>query len=651
MRKTMNGVDYSKNLSKEREYVKDTVSKANKAADKRIADINERHENAEKKLRETHYKDRAELETNYQKNLDRIKEKSAAALEGSGNNHNEELEKTRAEFKAAKETQSKDFDQRLNDIKSSYKKSFDSERNTHRNAEEMDKSKYQRNIADLQEKHHSEINKYGDRMKEAGSGIKDQYNRERQQLVRAQEDHITDVYKSEREKQNDLSNRIRREIETTKQAQRADKEHAQDYMDQKLSKMEKMHQDRNQAMAHEYSQKNSELADSEKRNQLDTNRQHQEKLAKVTNDFNKQMRTIENEKRRRAIGGDSLKEVEEKQNGLSGQALQRTQIRKLNQQIGKERTLSSQKMNEMSEDFRQDMQARNADYAAGLQTKQNKATAEKLMEVTHEREKAQRHTDSLQKQNLVEKEGFERSLNFERTASKDKVENLKNHFNKSISALESQVKVSSDELKKMNKEDKAAFVKQTNEKQIKELMDIKREVSRSMDKTIEGYEGRISAYQRENEKLRTTMDQKLSDLVDYADKKLEGQNRLHEERRLAELNDQKIAMDHRDHLRKIETNSIIVNFQKKIDKMQVANESKIKLLTNDYENKLKELVAKNLKEKAQDSTAHQLEVDSLKKSFETEKANLISAFRSQLESTKAGHEEQMSQMKNFNKLS
>lgn len=647
----MNGVDYTKHLNREREYVKDTVSKTQKEADKRVADANERNEASEAKLRQKHLEDRAELESKYQKSLDNLKQKQADALEGNGNNFQEDLDKQRAEFQAKKDTQSKDFDQRLNDIKSSYKKSFESERELHHHVQDMDKEKYQKNISELQDKHHSEIGKYGDRMKEAGSGIKDTFNRERQQLVRAQEDQVSDVYKSERKKQNDLSNRIRREIETTKEAHEAEKAHGRDYMEQKLSKMERMHQDRNLAMAHEYSQKNSELAEKEKNQALETNRQHQQQLAEVTRDYNKSLRHIENERRRHSMGGDELKEVREKQQGLSGQALQRNQIRQLNQLMAKDKVASQKVISDMNDTFREDMKARGADYSAGLQKKENQANAEKLLDITHEREKAQKKTDILEKQNLTNKEDFERGLNYERNASADKINNLKLHFNKSMNELEDKMRLSADEMKRANKEDKDAFIKQTNERQIKDLQDMKRNVARSMDKTIESYESRIAAYQRENENLRRTMDQKISDVVDYADKKLESQKRLYEERRQAELNDQKIAMDQREHHIKQDTNSIIVNFQKKLDKLQVENDSKIKLLTHEYENKLKELAERNSKEKALGDAAHKLEVDNLKQTYAIDKANLIATFESNVEGLKAGHEEQMNQMKNFKKLS
>jgi len=75
----MKGVDYSKTLSKEREYFQDTIRKNNQSTQKRIADNEERTEGALKNQRENFIEDKAELESSYQKNLEQLKEKTASS--------------------------------------------------------------------------------------------------------------------------------------------------------------------------------------------------------------------------------------------------------------------------------------------------------------------------------------------------------------------------------------------------------------------------------------------------------------------------------------------------------------------------------------------------------------------------------------------
>lgn len=647
----MNGVDYSKNAAKEREYLKDTVSKVNKASEKRIADLDERHETAESKLRENHIRDRADLEKSYQKNMDGLKEKTASVLENKGNGYNEGLEKQRAEFENDSITKRKDFDQRLNDIKSSYKKSFESERNTHNDLQSVQKERYQKNVGDLSEKHDSQINNYADRMKDAGAGLKDQYNRERQQLVRAQEGQVTDIYQSERKKQNDLTHRVRQDMEKTKVAHEADQAHSKNYTENKLSKMEETHNQQRLAMAGDYSQKNKELAENQNEQEIKTNRAHQDKLKETTQEFNKRLREMDNDVRRRDNDSGAFKEVVKKQHGLNDQSRQENKIRQLSSQVAGVKNKYQLQANEDQEKYRDSMRAQSAEFAAGMDRKENAINAEKLITVTHEREKAQKAIEGRAKQNLTEKMDFDQNLAMEKKLSKEKLNSLKQHFHSSMTSLEEKLNLSMEDLNKVNSQDKASFVKKTNEAHIKDMFALRRDLSKTMDATVEGYETRIGYLQRENEKLKLTMDTKISDMVAYTDNKLDTQRRIFDERREAELNGFKLATDEREGSRKAETNTIIVNFQKKIDKMQTESESRIKLLTNEYENKLKTLTAVNSKEMAQKDSLHKLERDNLKKTFEEQKANLVATFEQHSESLNAAHDEKMNQMKNYNKLS
>ena len=73
----MKSVDYSKTLSKEREYFKDAIRRTNESADKRVANANERNEVVVKKQAKNFIEDKAELESSYQKNIERLEEISA----------------------------------------------------------------------------------------------------------------------------------------------------------------------------------------------------------------------------------------------------------------------------------------------------------------------------------------------------------------------------------------------------------------------------------------------------------------------------------------------------------------------------------------------------------------------------------------------
>src|SRR5690606_12709542 len=112
----------------------------------------------------------------------------------------EDLVKEREEFTKAAQIKSKDFDQRLNDIKSSYAKSFESVKNNHEELTKAQKNRFDRNVKEVVQKTDKSLGEYQDKMKSSGADLKDQYRRERQQLVRTHEDNLLGVYKDNAEK-------------------------------------------------------------------------------------------------------------------------------------------------------------------------------------------------------------------------------------------------------------------------------------------------------------------------------------------------------------------------------------------------------------------------------------------------------------------
>lgn len=647
----MNGVDYTKTLAKEREYMRDTISKTHKAAEKRVADVSENAEQVNEKRKENYIKDRAELQSSYEKGMEELKEKTASTLGNTDDKYQKQIGEQRAEFEAESIKKRKDFDQRLNDIRSSYDKSFKSEKATHEDLQKSAKEKYSRNVTDLKGNHEKQIGEFSDRVKVTGAELKDKYSRERQDLVRAQEDQVTDIYKTERKRQNDLSQRIRQEMEKQKGIHAAEKDQSSKYTEQKVSKLQNNYQDKATTLVQDYGQKNKEFAESQKNSEIQTNREHKAHVENLRRDFSKEMNALKNERKLSENDSDEFKEAVHKQSGLSETSRLEARIRNLNAANAQVKNNYEVRTSEEQDLNRQHMQEQNAEFAETLARKDKATSADKLVAMTSEREKAHSKISAREKQNLTNKNEFDQNLAFEKKSSNEKIKNIKEHFAKSMNALEEKLQVSMKELNEINKKDKVEFIKKSNEKHINDMFSLKRDLAQAMDATVQSYEGRIGYLKKENETLKLKMDQKVSDIVDYTDKKLESQRTLYEEQRKAELNDAKMAMDERQHQIKSDTNSIIVNFQQKLEKMQTQFDSKIKLLTNDYENKLREQAALNSKAVTQKDNQNKLERDNLRRTYEQEKANMIATFKAHTESLKTGHAEQMEQMKNYKKLS
>lgn len=648
---SINGTDYTKQLAKDREYFQDANKKLRDATEKRVEDTEKRAEHVNQKQLNNFIEDKAELESSYAKTLDKLKDKTQNSLEGNSKKFHEDMEKEREQFTQDSVKKSKDFDQRLNDIKSSYGKAFASEKDRHEDLSKTMQKKYSTNVDNIREDSDQKLSAYQERLSGAGASLKDQYNRERQQLVRAQEDRLTEAYKDAAHKRADLKDRISTDIKKSKEVQAAEMDHQRKYTQDRLNTMGEKYQDRFNTMSTDYSQRNEDIVKTQQRETIKTNRENQEKISDIRRDFNDSLRQIDLEKRRRDNGTGEFAEVANKQQGLKDQVIHNNKIKQLrNELVDAQRGYQHRATREQTA-FNDTLKEQASEATARKDRSLNEANADKIVSVAHERERAEVQVQNREHQNRLDKAAYEAQLMNERNNANERITKLKENFNNSMKTLEEKHKHSIEDVTKVANEDKSVFLKKVQEARSQEIFSMKREFSKMMDSTVQDYETRISNYQRDNEYLKMTMDEKIRNITDQTEKQLESQRTLFEDRRAADVKGQQLLMDQREtQLKKnfVEMNN---NYQKKIDKMQITNDSKLKLITNDYESKLKELRATTSKEMAAKDTKNMIEVERLKQAYEGEKSRLVDAYETQIQSMKNGHKEQMDQMKEYKKLS
>lgn len=647
----MNGVDYTKQLAREREYFRETSRKTKEAAEKQVDSTNKRADHVMAKQRENFIEDRAELESNYQENIQNLKEKSLASMEGSNSKFNEQLEREREGFTKESLKKSQDFEQRLNDIKSSYQKANLSEKDRNEDMTRSLKDKYSKNVSSIKKDTDEKLAQYQERMSGTGAQIKDQYDRERQQLVRAQEDRLTEAYKDSAHKRAELKETITTEAKKAKKVQETEMDHQRKYSDDRLSRMQKKYQDRFDAISQDYSQRNDHLVASEQLNSVKANKEFQDKLADASRDYNNNLRSIELEKRRRDNGSGEFSEIVNKQQGLKDQIINDNKIKHLKGEL-----VEAQRsyQNRAAEDHTANMDTlknQAAEATTHLERKLNEANADKIVTVSHEREVAQKQVSNREHQNRLDRAAYEQQLMLERNNANVRLDKMKETFNNSMKSLEEKHKTSLEDVTKVSNQDKSDFMKKVQENRTQEIFEMKRAFNQMMESTVQDYEKRIATYQKDNDYLKMSMNQKVANIIDQTEKQLSSQRTLFEDRRTADQKDHQMMMDQKENLLKKKFDDMNISYQKKIDKMQIESDTKLKLITNDYETKLKELKAMTSKELAQKDTTQQAELSRLKEAFEAEKARVVDAYENQIASIKQGHKDQMAQLDNYKRLS
>lgn len=647
----MNGVDYTRQLAKDREYYRDAVKKTKDASERRIADVEDRHDHVQEKQKQTFVEDKADLEKSYQKQLDHMNEKTVKVLEDEADNYNKKLEEERTRFSKDSFEKRKELDQKFSDIKNSYRRSSESNSEHNKNVQESQKKNYDSSLAEFKRDSSEKLKSYQDKIVAHGGSLKDQYNQERAQLVRAHEDHLKNQQKENSHKNEELKYRIGQDIKRTREVADADAAQAKQYATDTMGNMREKFEDRTSTMSTDFSQRNREISENQTRENLKTNRQHQEQLSNVERDFNRELRRIEIDQRRGDTGSGEFAQVMQAQKGLNDKIQHENQMRSMRNKLTDAQRLYQERASREQDSFNETLKSENTDASVRLERMMNEGNADKLKNIAQEREKNERKLENVIYKGQNEKEAHEQQLVVERAAAKERLTKLKENFNKSMSALEEKNKLILQDVAKTNNAEKTEYTKKMNEARNQEIFTMKREFGKMMDSMVEDYEKRIGMYQRDNDHLKLLMDQKVQNIVDQMDKQVASMRKNFEEQRSAEAKAQALINDQREYQLNSTVTQLNSNFQKKLDKLQVTNDTKLKLLTNDYENKLKELRSSTTKAMAEKDIARAMEQERLKQAYEADKLRLVTGYENQITEMKKAQQVQIDQLKEYKRLS
>lgn len=646
----MNGVDYTKQLNKEKQYMRESLQKNRKATDKEIANQEARHETIQDKMSKNYIEDKADLESNYSKNVENMREKTKDSVENLNKKYNTEIAKKRDQFEHDSQIKKKDFDQRLNDIKSSYEKSFESERDTNQNISESKQKAYQRNLKDYSSKTDAKIAEYHDKVAGTGASLKDEYLREQQQQTRAHEEQLKKVVKKENDKQLEIKHRLSDNLNKTKESHEAEVTHLRGHSKDRLTSQRNQFQSQMDNLARDYSDRNDKMTETSREQQLRNNRETQKRFTDLDRNYNKELRQIEVEKRRRENGSDEFAATAMSQQGFSDKDVTEKKMKGMREDVVKAKNSYSNRINEDQDKFSEELRTQNREAAARVERKENEMKAEKIVSMAKERQGAQKKVEQFEFQNKVQKNNHENMLNMEQKVSRDKIQKLKENFNESMKTIEEKYKENLNIVNASNKQDKTEYIKKFNDERMEQIESMKREFARSMDATVNEYEQKLAQFQKENELLKMSMESKIASVIDQTDNKLNTMAKLYEERRTADMRDHQLLTEQKENNLKSTINQINLTSQKKMDQMGLMNDRKLKLLTDDYENKLRELQASKATELNAKDIGHQVELDKLKTSFADEKMRTVSQYENRIATIRNAHEEQMEQMKSFKRL-
>ncbi len=647
----MNGVDYTRRLSKEREYFQDSIKKNNEANKQRLEETENRSKHVTEKQSENFIKDKSNLEKSYQGNLNNLVDKNRDSMDHQTDKFNKDIAKERTEFAQESNAKSKDFDQRLNDIKHSYKRAFGSEKENNEEVRSADKKRYQGNVKELVVKQDGQLKKYQEDIAGAGADIKDSFKREKQQLVRNQEETLAETQKRHFNEKEGIKKRLSGELSKTKEIHEDEGKQLRDYTQDKIVKTEKYHSGRSNQLAEDYTERYA--TDAEKQHQLSvkTNRQYEDQFDKVKRDAQNEIRQADNLARRRDNGEGEFNAAVSQNSEYNGKSIQDHKLQNMKGALDDTKRTYEEMAATDANNQKVTGEKDRANTQAFIDKRTNQLKAEKMVTVADERLENQNKLDHQQRQNLVKSRDYERQVMQEKKMGDTRVKNLKENFHKSITEIEEKLRGNIEDVTRTANADKKDFLKKNSERTIEQLADMKAEYNRHLDQTVQGYEFRLANSEKNFDELKMATETKMASMAQQSEVELNYEKTTGAERRNAEVRGLRAAMGEQGHQHRMEVNNMMVNYQKQLAKIQAQNDLKLKLISNDYETKLKEAQAGKSRELAEKENIGRAEMERLKANYSDDKQRTVTTYETKLQQMQDHHDTQMQQLNEFKKLS
>ena|GEM_PF-2499664 len=647
----MNGVDYTKKLSQEREYFQDSLKKNKTASDKRVSDNEQRTETIINDTKNSFAKDKAEIENNYRVNIDQLKDKIRNENERTNKEFSQKLE-------AHKETEAKtlnserdQYDRRLNEIKNSYSRISKDEKDAHLKTEKDLKSKYDKNTENLRQDSERKVSKTHERfVKETQENQK----KRNDQIANAKRDFENSVYETRSEEIQKGNEKIKvlnsHHQKTMKQNNLNDKAREQ-YNQERLDALREKYQSDVDKIVYENERKDQKNIAFQRQDRANLNRRNNEEKTKLKTDLNNKITKLEvDRKKRESLSGEHNNFVL-RQKDMVNEIRHQKDKDKLKNNLNLTRERYDRHYKDDQKNFKDALYEEKNRMSVENELAQFRTTADKIITTSKEREKAEERVSTTKKQAFIEKENNDNNLIEARKTYSKNLNRANEQFGNNVKSLEDRSYLEKTQIKQIADKDKRDYFSHLNEERAVDTYEMKRDFGNTMDRTVEYYEDRLAHFQRENENLVATMNSKIGQMLDENEAKLESQRRSYESRLDTEMKTNQVLRDQKDLEVKTTINQLNANMQKKADRMRIEFDNKLKSVTNEYENKMKELRENFVSQKAITDVAHKAELEKLKQTLQNEKMTMASNFENQIQNLKDTHSEQLDQMRDFKRLS
>lgn len=642
----MDGVDYTKALSKQTQGYYDSLDKTREAAKKQVASVEELAANKLGKHKETAAEKQLNQERVYQDRVQTITDDAKKLVQEKQQKYADKNKKEVEAFGRSKEESIADYQKRLDNLSESYRSRDKDSSEFHDRHLDNNKGRFKEKVTDLQRRHDKELDDVVDRTREGTAKLKLDVELAKQKNSKSTQDRVQGLEHKQALESARERNDMRRDIKQIAETSDDLVDHTEKRSKENFTRIEsdkKMNDHELRELFHDQNdkQRNAHATEKQKivQNQKDA-------VAKLQKDFNKEKVAYQTEQKRNSgedTTGRYAKEQEMTRNKdmLSSKQKQYSELLTSSQKKFKDELEALKTRNDQTARDTAIINAKNIDDKEkffGMQATENMGNHNREKEVL---------IGSYQDREKINIENSDRVLGNEKDLSKKRYDNLRSTFTETVNNLAEKNRQVFEEVRQTEGQRRTQLVEKNRADTNVAITDLKKVNADKLNTSSIEYEKRLADAAQKHRAMQQFYEDKLANSRQETINILDKQSYIFNEQRKEDTTSMKNQMA----IREEELNGTIDSWRSRYNKdmtdMSQAYERKMKSMMVDYEGRISTMLTDRDKENNRLVSGFNQQIEKNKLTNKNEKDRLIGQYENQLGKLKEAFEAKSQQIDDY----
>lgn len=646
----MNGVDYAKNLSKEKQYTRKVLDRQQRAHEDEMKALKESRDHRLKSSSKSYENSVKDMRNQFEKRYADLNEDQRSELQKIQNRYNERITEERDSINKEKGNNLEQWQRKINHLRDEYNKDLKYRTQDYESKNEQNIQRYNTALKNVQDKNEKNFKEYQDNALGSTKKAGELLQKEKRQLIDEHKKDRGKLLKEHVESRNDFRTKVTNDIAKIRKQKEDDVYRIETQADRKFQNLVESSSARLSNLKADYDRETEKANDAKRLENKKSNRAFTERFAEQEKRYNQRLSDI-NFRREKGGLGSSNPEIDY-QKALRQNDKNEFEIKK-NMVIADRNKLEesySKKIQDMQESFSDTYRNVKLHQFKSLENKFNEINKEAhKRNITNETEIAQLKTEHQVAKNTMNKDKDE-AVNEAQADSARKIKKMKRDFSYSQKLSQEENRQILEEAREELLAEKREFAKKMSEQNSEKTAFIRKNYTDKIDKLVDDYEKRINNLVSQNKIQKNKFEAELLHVKERASEDIKvSENKIRKVAKQEMENQKNIADGKVDQLRN-QIRNLKANFEQKIGKERLDSDRKLKNLTLKYESEVRKL--KNTHSEAQELTKRffEKEIAALKLATNNEKEVLKGQYENRISKLEQINQEKLAEIENYNKL-